>query len=141
MPRVTIQTTVNASLEQVWSAWTRPEDITQWNAASDDWHSPRGSNDLREGGRFSYRMEARDGSVGFDFEGTYTRVIPGKLIEYVMDDERGVSVSFETGTEGVKIVEAFDPENENPIEMQKEGWQSILDRFRTYVESQAAAKT
>lgn len=135
MTRITIQTTVNASLEKVWSAWTSPEDITQWNAASDDWHSPSGSNDLREGGRFSYRMEARDGSMGFDFEGRYTRVIPGKLIEYVMDDERGVSVSFETGTEGVKIVEAFDPENENPIEMQKEGWQSILDRFRSYVEA------
>lgn len=141
MPRITIQTTVNASPEQVWSAWTTPADIMQWNAASDDWHSPSGSNDLREGGRLSYRMEARDGSMGFDFEGSYTRVIPGKLIEYVMDDERGVSVSFEAGTEGVKIVEAFDPESENPIEMQKEGWQSILDRFRTYVESQAAART
>lgn len=140
MPRISIQTTVNASLEQVWSAWTRPEDIKQWNAASGDWHSPSGSNDLREGGRFSYRMEARDGSMGFDFEGTYTRVITGKLIEYVMDDERGVSVSFETGTEGVKIVETFDPENENPVEMQKEGWQSILERFRTYVESQLATK-
>lgn len=134
MPRITIQTSVNASPDKVWSAWTTPEDITQWNAASDDWHSPRGSNDLREGGRFSFRMEAKDGSMGFDFEGTYTRVIPGKLIEYVMDDERTVSVSFEAGAGGVTISESFDAEDENPVEMQREGWQSILDSFRTYVE-------
>lgn len=135
MTRITVQTTINTSPEHVWSAWTTPEDINQWNAASADWHNPRSHNDLREGGRFCYRMEARDGSMGFDFEGTYTRVLPGKLIEYVMDDERAVSISFEAGTGGVTITETFDAENENPVEMQREGWQSILDNFRAYVES------
>ncbi len=135
MPRITIQTTVNASPDKVWSAWTTPEDVNQWNAASDDWHNTRSSNDLREGGRFSYRMEAKDGSMGFDFEGTYTRVLPGKLIEYVMDDDRAVSVSFEAGAGGVTVTESFDAESENPLEMQRDGWQSILDRFRSYVES------
>lgn len=134
MPRITVQTTINASPEKVWSAWTTPEDVNQWNAASDDWHNPRSRNDLREGGRFSYRMEAKDGSMGFDFEGTYTRVLPGKLIEYVMDDERGVAVSFETGADGVTVTESFDAENENSAEMQRQGWQAILDRFRAHVE-------
>ncbi|MDQ8036804.1 MAG: SRPBCC family protein [Pedobacter sp.] len=134
MPRITVQTTINASPEKVWSAWTTPEDVNQWNAASDDWHNPRSRNDLREGGRFSYRMEAKDGSMGFDFEGTYTRVLPGKLIEYVMDDERGVAVSFEAGADGVTVTESFDAENENSAEMQRQGWQAILDRFRAHVE-------
>ncbi len=135
MPRITVQTSVKASPEKVWSAWTTPEDIQQWNAASDDWHTPKSRNDLREGGRFCYRMEARDGSMGFDFEGTYTRVLPGKLIEYVMDDQRRVCISFETCAEGITITESFDAEHENPLELQREGWQSILDRFRSHVES------
>lgn len=134
MPKITVQTTINSSPEKVWSAWTTPEDVNQWNAASDDWHNPRSRNDLREGGRFSYRMEAKDGSMGFDFEGTYTRVLPGKLIEYVMDDERAVSVSFAAAADGVTVTESFDAENENSAEMQRQGWQAILDRFRAHVE-------
>jgi uncharacterized protein YndB with AHSA1/START domain len=134
MPRITIQTT--SSLEKVWSAWITPEDINQWNAASDDWHNPGSRNDLREGGRFSYRMEARDGSMGFDFEGRYTRVLPKKLIEYVMNDERAVSVSFAAGANGVTVTETFDAENENSAEMQRQGWQNILERFRAHVEAQ-----
>lgn len=134
MPKITIQTTVKSSSEKVWAAWTTPEDINQWNAASEDWHNPRSTNDLRVGGRFSYRMEAKDGSVGFDFEGTYTKVEQARCIEYVMDDHRAVSVRFEATDEGVKITETFDAEDINSAEMQRQGWQAILDRFAAYVE-------
>ena len=103
--RISIDTIVKADLETVWAAWTNPDDINQWNAASEDWHNPRSSNDLREGGRFSYRMEARDGSVGFDFEGTYTTVVETRLIEFVMADDRSVSVSFTPEDTGTRVVE------------------------------------
>lgn len=135
MPKITIQTTVKSSSEKVWAAWTTPEDINHWNAASDDWHNPRSTNDLRVGGKFSYRMEAKDGSVGFDFEGTYTKVELEKCIAYVMADERVVSVRFEATDEGVKIIETFDAEDANSAEMQRQGWQAILDRFAAYVEA------
>lgn len=135
MPRITVQTTVNASLDKVWSAWITPADINHWNAASDDWHNPRSVNDLRVGGRFNYRMEARDGSMGFDFEGTYTRVEPQQVIEYVMDDERAVAIHFSVGKDGVTVTETFDAENENSAELQRQGWQAILERFRTHVEA------
>lgn len=133
--QITVETIVRADPGKVWSAWTTPEDIKRWNAASDDWHTPRCENDLRTGGRFSCRMEARDGSMGFDFEGTYTKVAPRELIEYVMEDGRAVSVRFEPVEGGVRVVETFDAETVNPAEMQRDGWQSILDNFRTYVES------
>jgi uncharacterized protein YndB with AHSA1/START domain len=133
--RITVQTTVNSTIERVWSAWTTPADITQWNAASDDWHTPRSTNDLRVGGRFSSRMEARDGSMGFDFEGRYTSVVPHRRIEYAMEDGRTVSVSFEPVAGGVRVVETFDAEGSHPVERQQEGWQAILDRFRAYVEA------
>ena len=135
MLRITIQTTVKSSIAKVWAAWTTPEDINQWNAASDDWHNPRSTNDLRVGGKFSYRMEARDGSMGFDFEGTYTKVVPEKLIEYVLGDGRTVSITFEPVQGGITVVEAFDAEDVNSAEMQRQGWQSILDRFGSYVET------
>jgi uncharacterized protein YndB with AHSA1/START domain len=134
MLRITIQTAVKSDIGKVWSAWTTPQDINQWNAASDDWHNPRSSNDLRVGGKFCYRMEARDGSTGFDFGGTYTKILPDKLIEYVLDDGRTVAVSFEAADGGIKVVEAFDAEDEHSAEMQRQGWQCILDRFRSYVE-------
>lgn len=134
MSRITVQTTLKATRNQVWSAWTTPADINQWNAASADWHNPRSQNDLRVGGRFSYRMEARDGSMGFDFEGTYTRIVPGELIEYVMDDGRSVCVQFSTSTAGITVSESFDAETENSAELQRQGWQAILDRFRAHVE-------
>ena len=135
MLKITIQTTVKSSIEKVWTAWTTPADINQWNAASDDWHNPRSTNDLRVGGRFSYRMEAKDGSMGFDFEGTYTKLVHEKLIEYVLEDGRTVSVAFEPVSGGITVVEAFDAEDSNSAEMQRQGWQSILDRFGSYVEA------
>lgn len=135
MLKIAIQTTVKSSIEKVWAAWATPDDINLWNAASDDWHNPRSTNDLRVDGKFSYRMEAKDGSFGFDFEGTYTKVELGKLIEYVLGDGRTVSVAFESVDEGIKVIEEFDAEDSNSAEMQRQGWQSILDRFGAYVEA------
>lgn len=134
MTRIRVETTVEAPVERVWAAYVEPEHIVGWNAASDDWHSPRSTVDLREGGRFSSRMEARDGSMGFDFEGTYTRVTPGENLQYRMDDDRMVDVEFVETENGVRVVVDFDAEGENPAEMQREGWQAILDNFRRYVE-------
>jgi len=133
--QITIQTIVKSGIDSVWAAWTTPDDINQWNAASDDWHNPRSSNDLRPGGQFSYRMEARDGSFGFDFGGTYTNVVPHKLIEYVLGDGRAVSVRFEQVEAGVQVIETFEAEDVHAAEMQKQGWQSILNRFAAYVEA------
>ena len=133
--RITVKTAVKASLDRVWDAWNTPEDIQQWNAASEDWHTPRARVDLREGGKFSCRMEARDGSEGFDFEGTYTRVVPRKLVEYRMDDGRTCSVEFREDGGRVRVRETFDAETENPPEMQRQGWQAILDNFARHVES------
>ncbi len=120
--QITIQTTVNADIDTVWDAWTMPDDINQWNAASDDWHNPRSSNDLRPGGRFSCRMEARDGSFGFDFEGTCTQVVHQKLIEYVLGDDRSVTIRFEPTETGVQVVETFQAEDVHAAELQKQGW-------------------
>lgn len=133
--QITIQTIVKSGIDSVWAAWTTPDDINQWNAASDDWHNPRSSNDLRPGGQFSYRMEARDGSFGFDFGGTYTNVVPHKLIEYVLGDGRAVSVRFEQVEAGVQVIETFEAEDVHAAEMQKQGWQSILNRFTAHVEA------
>ena len=108
----------------------------QWNAVSNDWHTTKSSVDLRTGGNFSARMEAKDGSMGFDFEGTYTNVVDKKLIEYSMDDGRTVSVTFEEVDDGVKVTEVFDAESTHSIEMQRQGWQSILDNFKKYVEDE-----
>lgn len=134
--RITVEALVHAPIEKVWRYWTEPEHITQWNAASDDWHSPRVENDLRVGGRFTARMEAKDGSSGFDFGGTYTEVIPHERIAYVMNgaDERTVEVLFQAEGDGVKVTQTFDAEEENSLEMQKNGWQAIMDRFKQYVE-------
>ena len=133
--QISIEVTVNSNLEKVWSAWISPDDINQWNAASDDWHNPRSTNDFRVGGKFSYRMEAKDGSFGFDFWGTYTKIEQYSLIEYVIGDGRPVSIQFVQGSDGVKVVETFDAEDENSAEQQKQGWQCILNRFAKHVES------
>jgi uncharacterized protein YndB with AHSA1/START domain len=133
--KITVETVVKAPLSKVWTAWNTPGDITQWNTAQDDWHTTRAAVDLREGGTFSARMEAKDGSVGFDFEGTYTRVVPNKLIEYRMSDGRECKVEFVEQKSGVRVRETFDAENENPAEMQRTGWQAILDNFGRYVEA------
>ena len=135
MMKISVETFVKSNIARVWSAWTTPADINQWNAASDDWHNPRSENDLRVGGKFCYRMEAKNGQMGFDSEGTYTKVIPQQEIEYVLADNRSVSVTFEAIDGGVKIVETFEAEDANSAEMQRQGWQRILDRFSSYVES------
>jgi uncharacterized protein YndB with AHSA1/START domain len=132
--KITVESVVKADLNRVWAAWNNPEDIKRWNAASDDWHTPRASVDLREGGKFNARMEARDGSEGFDFEGTYTRIVPRKLIEYRMDDGREVSVEFSQEAGRVRVRETFDAESQNPAELQRQGWQAILDNFARHVE-------
>lgn len=134
--KITIETTVAAPLDAVWSAWNNPDDIVAWNSAQDDWHTTRASVDLREGGKFSSRMEAKDGSVGFDFEGEYTRIVPRSLIAYRMEDGREVEVEFSEVAEGVHIRETFDAETENPPEMQRDGWQAILNNFRRHVEAE-----
>lgn len=133
--KITVERFINADLARVWSAWTTAEDINEWNKAQDDWHTTRSEVDLREGGSFTSRMEAVDGSEGFDFEGTYTRVVPNQLIEYRMSDGREVRVEFEQNEDGVFVRETFDAETENSPELQKAGWQAILDNFAHYVES------
>ena len=135
--KITVETVVNAGLKKVWDAWNTPADIKQWNSAQADWHTTQSTVDLREGGKFSSRMEARDGSEGFDFEGTYTRVVPRKAIEYRMSDGREVKVEFVERADGVLVKETFDTEEENPAELQRQGWQSILDSFGRHVEAKA----
>lgn len=132
---ITVATTVNAPLDTIWMAWTEPKHITKWNAASEDWHTPTAENDLRPGGKFNSRMEARDESFGFDFGGTYDEVKTNELIRYTLGDGRKVEITFKNHGKGVKITESFEPESTNPIEMQKGGWQAILDNFKKYVES------
>ena len=131
--KITVETHVRAPVAEVWRAWTTPADIVQWNTATPEWHTPRATIDLREGGRFCSRMEARDGSMGFDFEGTYTKVVPHERIEANFGD-RTLQVEFIAGAAGVTVRETFDAENEYPIEQQREGWQAILDNFRKHVE-------
>lgn len=131
---ITIESTVNAPVSKVWELWNNPEHITKWAFASDDWEAPHAKNDLRVGGKFTTRMSAKDGSEGFDFTGIYSTVDEYSLIEYDMSDGRQVKVKFEETPEGTKITETFDPENENPLEMQKQGWQEILNNFKRYVE-------
>jgi uncharacterized protein YndB with AHSA1/START domain len=133
--KVTVETTVNAPVEKVWETWSQPQHITRWCAASDDWHAPRAENDLRKGGKFSTRMEAKDGSFGFDFGGIYDEVKKNELIEYTMGDGRKVQVTFTKQGSSTKVVETFEAENTNPVEMQRGGWQAILDNFKKYTES------
>lgn len=132
---ITVETTIHAPIEKVWEYWTDPKHVTQWNHASDDWHSPKAENDLREGGSFVYRMEAKDESFGFDFGGTYTKIHEHKQIDFTMDDGRKVSTHFEEKDGKTHITESFDPESENSREMQQAGWQSILDNFKKYVQN------
>jgi uncharacterized protein YndB with AHSA1/START domain len=132
---ISIETDVQAPVSKVWRFWTDPTHITRWNTAMDDWHSPSAENDLREGGRFSVRMEAKDGSMGFDFGGTYDEVIQETRIACTMDDGRKVSVDFSSDGAATHILEEFEPENENPRDMQQQGWQNILNNFKNYAES------
>jgi uncharacterized protein YndB with AHSA1/START domain len=131
---ITVEALVLAPLNKVWNAYTTPADIKLWNAASDDWHTTESKIDLRIGGSFSSRMEAKDGSFGFDFAGTYTNVVNNELIEY-MFGERRVRVEFSHQQSGILVRVTFDPETEHPIEEQQQGWQAILNRFKNHVES------
>jgi uncharacterized protein YndB with AHSA1/START domain len=132
--KITVETVINAPVAKVWRAYTTPEHIMQWNAASDDWHTTKSTVDLREGGAFSSRMEAKDGSFGFDFAGTYTKVVPNQLIEYAFG-ERTCAVQFETASNSVKVRVTFDAESEHPVEQQRQGWQAILNNFARHVET------
>jgi len=131
---ITVSATIKAPLDSVWKCWTTPEHIMQWNNASDDWHTTRAENDLRVGGKFLSRMEARDGSVGFDFFGIYDTVNANSLIEYTLGDDRRVRITFTSNGNETNIVEIFEAEEINTVEMQKGGWQAILDNFKKYAE-------
>jgi len=131
---IEIQTTVNDPIEKVWQVWGAPEHILNWNHASDDWHCPKATNDLREGGRFVYTMAAKDGSVSFDFEGIYSEVKKYEVIEYTMLDGRVARVEFTKADGSTRIVEMFEPETENTEDLQRDGWQSILNNFKNYCE-------
>ncbi len=133
--KITVETSVKAKMNKVWDSWNNPADIKKWNTAQDDWHTARSTVDLREGGKFVSRMEAKDGSEGFDFEGTYTRIVPHKTIEYRMSDGREVRVEFVERPGVVVVKETFDAETENTPELQRTGWQAILDNFGRHVEA------
>ena len=132
---LTVNTLIKASVKKVWDCWTNPKHIVRWNNASNDWHTPKAEVDLRVGGRFLSRMEAKDGSMGFDFSGEYTRVDPLKHLEYTMDDDRTVQISFVSKGNETTVSESFEAENTNSLELQQLGWQSILENFKKYVEN------
>jgi uncharacterized protein YndB with AHSA1/START domain len=134
-PIIQIEALIDAPKALVWEAYNDPSHVVKWNAASDDWFCPAASNEVKDGGRFNYRMEARDGSFGFDFTGTYVRVYPGESLRYKLDDDRNVGVDFVDHGDGVRLVVRFEPEHENSLELQREGWQAILNRFKAYAES------
>ncbi|HYG17091.1 MAG TPA: SRPBCC family protein [Bacteroidia bacterium] len=132
--KVTVQTVVNAPVEKVWNYWNAPEHVTKWNTPHESWHCPSGRNDLRVGGDFSFRMEARDGSTGFDFGGIYHEVKTNEKIAYTMSDDRTVSVTFTQVGDQTKVTETFDAENTHPVDFQRDGWQAILDNFKKHTE-------
>lgn len=132
---ITIAATVNAPVEKVWACWTSPEHITQWNHASDDWHTTSATNDLRVGGTFSSHMAAKDGSFGFDFGGVYDEVVLHQKIAYTLGDNRKVDITFSSNGNETEVVESFEAETENSVELQRGGWQAILDNFKKYVEA------
>jgi uncharacterized protein YndB with AHSA1/START domain len=132
---ITVENTVNAPVEKVWECWTKPEHITKWNNASDDWHTPWAKVDFREGGNFVARMEAKDGSFGFDFGGVYDVIRENEYIEYTMGDGRKVKINFTAKGNTTKVVESFEAEETNSVELQKVGWQAIMDNFKKYTEA------
>jgi uncharacterized protein YndB with AHSA1/START domain len=132
---ITVETTVQKPVAEVWKYWTEPQHITKWSFASDDWHAPNAENDLRVGGRFLTRMEAKDGSFGFDFGGVYDEVKTNEFISYTLDDGRKVAITFDRKDNDTKVIETFEAETTNPVEMQEAGWQAFLDNFKKYSES------
>ncbi len=137
MTKIIVDAIVTEKIDRIWNAWTNPQEIIKWYFATSDWEAPFAKNDLRVNGRFVTRMVAKDKSSSFDFEGKYTKIITNEVIEYVMDDGREVSIKFEKVSQGIKIIEIFDAEKEHPVEMQKQGWQAILNNFKKYVENRA----
>ena len=133
--QLTVTSTINAPVEKVWEYFFTPEHVTQWNTPSPDWHTPKAENDLRAGGVFNYRMEAKDGSFGFDFGGVYDSVDENKLVEYTLGDGRKVTNQFTTGDNSTTVTTVFEAETQNPLEMQQAGWQAILDNFKKYTEA------
>lgn len=133
--KITVQTSVNATIEKVWKIWTTPNDILHWNNASEDWHTTKAENDLKVGGKFSYQMEAKDGSFGFDFEGIYDTVKTNELIAYTMADGRKSIITFKQQGKNINISQTFEAETENTIELQKNGWQAIMNNFKKYIEN------
>lgn len=133
-PTITLEIVIAAPMNKVWQCWTDPTHIVQWNQASADWHSPRAENDAQAGGKFNIRMEAKDGSQGFDFAGTYTDVIRNERIAYVLDDGRHVTVVFSPSVKGIRLTQTFEMETQNSEELQRAGWQAILENFKRYVE-------
>ena len=135
--KITIEVLVKAPIEVVWTLWTTPADIIQWNNASDDWHTPSAQNDLKPGGKFLFRMEARDGSFGFDFGGVYDSVRTHESIAYIIGDGRKVEINFTARGTETKVVETFEAESQNSIEMQHDGWRAILNNFKKYAETRS----
>jgi uncharacterized protein YndB with AHSA1/START domain len=133
--KITVETTINAPVEKVWEFWNEPSHINNWCTATPEWHTINAANDLKAGGKFSSRMEAKDGSMGFEFGGIYDVVKTNEQINYTMGDSRTVDISFSKAGNGTKIVETFEAEDQNPVEMQQMGWQAILNNFKSYVES------
>ncbi len=132
---ITVNTKINAPLQKVWDCWTKPKHITNWNFASNDWRCPKALNDFKKGGQFMWRMEAKDGSTGFDFTGLYDEIKEGELINYHISDGRKVTITFSKVGDNVHLIESFEAENIHTEQQQKAGWQSILDNFKKYVES------
>lgn len=132
--KITIQAVVAADRQKTWDCYTQPEHITKWNFATDTWHCPAASNDMRVGGKYLARMEAKDGSFAFDFEAVYNEIVDGEKFTYTMPDNREIQVSFEKMDDKTRVTVTFDPENVNPVDLQRDGWQSILDNFRRYAE-------
>ena len=135
MEQIIVETTISAPVDKVWQYFTTPEHIIQWYFASDDWYAPGAENDMQVGSSFKIKMAAKDGSFAFDFEGKYTEIEPGKLIAYELSDGRQVSTTFAGEGSSTKVTQVFDPENQNPVEMQKGGWQAILDNFKKHTEA------
>lgn len=133
--KITVTATIDADAAKAWDYYTNPQHITKWNFADPSWHCPSASNDMRVGGKYSARMEAKDGSFGFDFEAVYDEIIPGKKFTYTMPDGRVVTVVFRNSGKQTEVIVTFDPENQNPLEMQQAGWQAILDNFKRYTTS------
>ena len=132
---VSVEALIDASVLKVWEMWNSPLHIINWHHASNDWHAPHATNDFKIGSKFLIRMEAKDGSFGFDFSGTYTDIVTNEKIDFILDDGRKVQILFKVDALGVNIIESFEAENEYPLELQQNGWQAILSNFKSYVES------